>query len=1429
MADLDDIFGVADAGTGSNSSGAASSAAVAGGAVDEFAPKSALDAALDEIAPRKAPAPATAVTEMPTGAPAVSAEEMLPETDPLPAQLRTWSLKMVRAYLKKKKVDTRACVEKHDFVDLAESTAEAALAQAGIRTGTRMGADVARGPGAMDKLDAWDVTGFGGDKPRESEHVKRFAARDQAQTASLAAYDSLRQSTKVSRLPVPLMPAARLSRLLPAAAAAASIREVGLQHIRDCWTALTPTAADMSLRTTALMVTAAVKDLTHDIAAAAAMSQAAEGWRKAASQKGALRTAAGMLPYRDKTVVGPRRAFVVLLRPEVPASAVLQALRRAAAAQGLAVTGEVLAAQDSGRRAVLVMQQRVRVPSAAFSEMQSRLSAVAATATTVSDAARSGASAAAAGSGARVAVRLAGNWVDALPPGSRPPVEIPPVTPLPGLGAARQDAAPAPVGIVSDADAAARDKADAASDAAAARAWSHTVYVNSVTALMGLEPNGHPVLLLVTARFTMPAVPGAKPEDDSLADRFGPLMHKTRPGGRVMTGGVGGGGGGAEAAPDTDMSGASGIGFALVPALPGYTLRRAGPIPQLTAPPSGADEAAWPKADAGGTAELGAMMLPQWTAVRATLARPVPVDAAGKPRLDDGAWAADGFPSATTLKSGGRGRPLSRVEDETVQLAVAIVASARAPVQVRLVDAEGVAPASDAGPASGSASEADKEAGGESVMRCVLAEGSWTDAIATSKADFASSRGEEAVLPVPVAGAFDPHPSYEAAVSKAVERGGADRIMRRVACADATARVDEWRATQFRRLLLPATQAAGTTAAPLETAPRLEDMADVDVEEEEAILAAASAPDSELRACAREVDSRNKTPAVQMALDLADVEADEAAEAASAFVDSLSSAARGGEALSAADLRTKTVAESSRARSGSTANAVSAAAAAPVQGGSAHTADSVAPEATGLTIADELVAEVYARALTKCRIASAAAATVLGRAVRRWRPSERSAVAVRVKHCRLRREAAFRTCVNLVAGVQACLNEGKDRGMLELAMGGAASTMVGSSTDASAAQAAAAVQARAGDYRLLRDEFGVRGEAVLVGCPAASGSRSGRIVVTPRRLVYHASLLGFTLSLDLPVEHIFAAVVGESGMVSSAPLHLVYFDAAKAKAAAEKDLAAGASAAVQLDALAPSIRSAFEALPAATQDRVVRLGGPQFLAEISLGLGGPAPPPAASISVLISFLRQARLQCPKPPTLGAACGNLLGPSDPQMLRMAAEAGASTAAKAAAATRRRAASGAADPVQSPVPDTDFLGGGDGDVFADATAGSSSISGAASGTGAFGMDAFAADVTAASAEPDRGPDWFGVPDSTQTELRSAIVPARAAAVASQAGGGDDLMGLFEATAPASAVASGVGSSSMPASAPDREPARGVSDTRSSRAPSAADPDDPFAGLM
>ncbi|KAA0164729.1 hypothetical protein FNF31_02266 [Cafeteria roenbergensis] len=1307
MDDLDDIFG-SGAAPGPAPGGHAASASSA--VDDEFAPKSALDSALDDLAPRAAPAPGaasraghSASASVPAGAahsPASGAgshsasasagsepADLLPDNDPLPTTVRGWPLKLVRAYLKKKRVDVRGCVEKSDFVELAVQTAAKGLARDGIRTGTRMGAEVTRGPGAMDKLDAWEVTGFGADKPRESEHVKQLAAaRSGAAAADLAAYEGLRKGARVARMPVPLSPSPRLCRLLPAGAAAPSVREVGLQFVRDCWTALTPTQADMATRATGLLFTAAVRASTEDTAAAAAVAKAAEGWRRDAASRGALRTAAGLLPYRSRTVVGPKRAWEVPLRPETPPLAVVRALRQAAAAQSLAVTAEAWAGADAGAnaaRAVLVMQQRVLVPSGTWSEMQRRFEAVGQTAELAAKASQAG-GASKADPKAEAALRLARSWADALPPGDDLPVQVPAVTPIPGGGAGsgRQDEAPAPLGVVSDSQAEAREAADRAEAEAAPRSWTFTTYVNSVTALLGVDPAGRPVALLVTARYLLPS--DAKEDDPATERSFGPLLRKSRPGGRVLGApGSGAGGGddvyGAAGDSSSDLSAAAGIAFAAVPPLPGFSLRRAGPVPQHVAAPKGGDEAAWPVVDAAGVTSLGGLGLPAWTAVRACLARPVPVDVSGRPQLDAASWAADGFPSAVSLRAGATGRPLVRVDDETAQLAIALVASARAPVRLTAAELSGAADASASEAAAAAQPGAAAAAAAAGADRCVLAEGAWRDAVSSSKADLASSRGEEpapedaAVAATPL---LEPSAAARAAIREAVERGGADRVLRRVACADAAARRDEWIATQLRRLLLPAFKGAGVAAPASTQAPALASLPEMDLDDEIAVIEAQrSAPDA--RAAAAAADRASAAPGaamvmpvVEAALDAADGQADAAATASEALLRKLESAERGTDVTSAADLGAASTGEAARARAAS--------------GASAPAGD----EPGGLTVTEELAADVYARALTKARISGASLACTVARELRRWAREERSQLAARLRHCALRRAAALESVVAVIRALQAAVNDGQDTGMLVLAMGtSAASSGVDEKTAALAAE-------RAADYRLLRDTFGVRGEAVLAGVTASTSSRSGRLVVTPRRVVYFASLLGFAFKLDIPATHLFGARVGDGGVMSASPLVLTYFDAAKAEADSEKQLAAGASSAVPLDALPAATRAAFLSLPQPWRDRVVSLGGPQYLTELSLALGGAAPPPAASLALLLALTRQATTEADGP--------RVLAPSDAERIRVAA-ANASAAAEAEARRARLAAQAgggeAAEPTTPAV--DDFLGAGSAaaDAFAD----------------------------------------------------------------------------------------------------------------------------------
>lgn len=1422
MDDLDDIFGSGSAPAPAPRGHAASGSSAVD---DEFAPKSALDSALDDLAPRAAPAAgggSSAGQGAPAGAPAGAsppsasgagahaasasagsdAADILPENDPLPTTVRGWPLKLVRAYLKKKRVDVRGCVEKSDFVELAVQTASKGLARDGIRTGTRMGADVTRGPGAMDKLDAWEVTGFGADKPRESAHVKQLAAaRTGAAAADLAAYEGLRKGARVARMPVPLSPSPRLCRLLPAGAAAPSIREVGLQFVRDCWTALTPTQADMATRATGLLFTAAVRASTEDTAAAAAVAKAAEGWRRDAASRGALRTAAGRLPYRNRTVVGPKRAWEVPLRAETPPLAVVRALRQAAAAQSLAVTAEAWAGPDAGAsaaRAVLVMQQRVVVPSGTWSEMQRRFEAVGQTAELAARAAQAG-GASKGDSKMEAALRLASSWADALPPGEDLTAQVPAVTPIPGGGAGsgRQDEAPAPLGVVSDAQADEREAADRAEAEAAPKSWTSTTYVNSVTALLGVDPAGRPVALLVTARYLLPS--DAKEGDAATERSFGPLLRKSRPGGRVLgSPGAGGSGGddvyGAAGDASSDLSAAAGIAFAAVPPLPGFSLRRAGPVPQHVAAPKGGDEAAWPRVDAAGVTSLGGLGLPAWTAVRACFARPVPVDAAGRPQLEAASWAEDGFPSAVSLRAGATGRPLVRVDDETAQLAVALVASARAPVRLTAAELSGAALAGGSETAAASVGGGAAAAGAD---RCVLAEGAWRDAVTSSKADLAFSRGEDPVpedAAVAAAPLLEPSAAARAAIRAAVERGGADRVLRRVACADAAARRDEWIATQLRRLLLPAFKGAGVTAPASAQAPALDALPDMDLEDELAVIEAQrSTPDARAAAGAADRASAGPgatvaMPVVEAALESADSQADAAASAAEALLRALEAAERGTDVTSAADLGSASTGEAARARAAS---------------GSAEP-DGVAG---GLTVTEELAADVYARAITKARISGASLACAVARELRRWASEERSQLAARLRHCALRRAAALESVVGVVRALQAAVNEGQDTGMLVLAMG---SSAAGPGVDEKTAALAAE---RAGDFRLLRDTFGVRGEAVLAGVAASTSSRSGRLVVTPRRVVYFASLLGFTFKLDIPATHLFGARVGDGGVMSASPLVLTYFDAAKAEADSEKQLAAGAGSAVSLDALPAATRTTFLSLPQRWRDRVVSLGGPQYLTELSLALGGSAPPPAASLALLLALTRQATTEPDGP--------RVLAPSDAERIRVAAANASAAAAAEARRARIAAQSGDGEPEEPTTPAVDdFLGAGAAaaDAFADV---------AGAGVAALREgDSFAADLTDddGAAGSDKKPDsgsWFGLPEATQTDVRKQGAPPAAAAArkaARPAAGEADLAGLFgEAPEPArpavvhATAAASVAATPVPAG-------MDVID----------DPDDPFAGL-
>ena len=241
-------------------------------------------------------------------------------------------------------IDHRHCVEKSELVALAKARLGGNTTST-ASSGVPAAASGGRGGGIRSAIElgmpnAFELHGLAADAAtaqaaRSIDQQREYQLR--AATAAdsylggpgrdASAFLAAARRLPISSLVIPTMPPlARLRLRLPASALNPMLREVPPSYgLRDCYCEMSPSAAAGS----------------------------------AAGKAAAL----ALQPWTGKQSVGPRRYFELVLRPDVSARAVLNAVASAGRAVGLD-------AVHSSARSVL-LQQRVTVPTAAFNQFAS--------------------------------------------------------------------------------------------------------------------------------------------------------------------------------------------------------------------------------------------------------------------------------------------------------------------------------------------------------------------------------------------------------------------------------------------------------------------------------------------------------------------------------------------------------------------------------------------------------------------------------------------------------------------------------------------------------------------------------------------------------------------------------------------------------------------------------------------------------------------------------------------------------------------------------------------------------------------------------------------------------------------------------------------------------------------------------------------------
>jgi hypothetical protein len=500
---------------------------------------------------------------------------------------------------------------------------------------------------------------------------------------------------------------------------------------------------------------------------------------------------------------------------------------------------------------------------------------------------------------------------------------------------------------------------------------------------------------------------------------------------------------------------------------------------------------------------------------------------------------------------------------------------------------------------------------------------------------------------------FHVHPDTLAALAAHLAAGGESALFKAAALYEARARRDEWLASQVLKAVAPTYAQHGLTPPRAPALPRLDELP---------LRRAHQRRGAGKQGAGAVGASTDDVTGVEDDSSDDDDDSEEGQEgrgsgkpagppASSAYsfiggVDAESAAAAAGDAAAAADDVEVAVA-AVQAATGS---------------GVARSTPLLPSTPAGLTAAEETVREVYLRAYLTCRAAARAGALAAALQQRATDLSMRARLRRKARHVALRCAASFTHAVAALSALQESCH----------------------------ASAPSADPGRA----LVAGIFGVHGEASLLHASASALKLLGDVTLTPRRLLFHANVLGFRTKRAVPLDAIVAVTAASTMVGVDATLTVTYVDdekrAALAAAQAGEGSAAGAAAGgasrkrastvggalLDMFGLGPgaSKHSAAAApVGAATGAEPAAGGGAAPGADLFGGLavtGQPTPaaaPAAVSVSVKDAFDALCEID--------ATGGNDGG-------RTSSTSGGTTGGRAPAAGRPEAASSAVLPALSP---------------------------------------------------------------------------------------------------------------------------------------------------